>query len=182
MSSIGRSSNNNRSAGAKAKKLSGYLEFSSWLLTLFAMLTQMSVKFSFPSYNVALGFWGAYCAFSSNGRATFGFITFSFIGIILDIIFCSINGSDTTEFKFCLAMLIICLFIKIYALYYASLFFASIGGASSFEKDENLNESMYDSLVGSLSGSGGYYPPESNNMGNSTSSFVAADDDQRGIS
>ena len=35
---------------------------------------------------------------------------------------------------------------QLYAIYYGALFFASIGGASSFEDDYSMNESMYDSL------------------------------------
>ena len=63
-----------------------------------------------------------------------------------------------------------------YSLYYASLFFASIGGAYSLE-NSNMNGSVYESLTGSManSSSGGYFPPESN-MFNASKSFVAPDD------
>ena len=39
-----------------------------------------------------------------------------------------------------------CTMYQLYAIYYGALFFASIGGASSFEDDYYMNESMYDSL------------------------------------
>lgn len=77
------------------RKLAGYLEFSSWLITIFGMMSQgvflkeffdllvnrvifffffeVTASYAFPSYNIALGFWGAYCSFSKHGRATFGF-------------------------------------------------------------------------------------------------------------
>lgn len=32
----------------------------------------VSTDYAFPSYNIALGFWAAYSAFSKHGRATFG--------------------------------------------------------------------------------------------------------------
>ena len=54
------------------KKNELHIERASWLLVFFGMLSQISSEFSFPSYNVALGFWGAYCVFSKHGRATFG--------------------------------------------------------------------------------------------------------------
>jgi hypothetical protein len=51
-----------------------HVERTGWILAFWGMLTQVS-NFGFPSYNVALGFWGAYCSFSKHGRATFGLIT-----------------------------------------------------------------------------------------------------------
>lgn len=54
---------------------------------------------AFPSYNIALGFWGAYCAFSRHGRATFGYISFGALGILLDIIFCSTTRERILLFK-----------------------------------------------------------------------------------
>ena len=47
------------------------MERLGWLLAFFAMLTQVG-RFAFPSYNVVLGFWGVYSAFTRHGRATFG--------------------------------------------------------------------------------------------------------------
>ena len=78
-------------------------------------MTQISSAHSFPSYNVVLGFWGAYCAFSKNGRATFGLICFQLLALLLDIIFCSVNGKadPTASFKFALAMFIFCLVAKV---------------------------------------------------------------------
>jgi len=155
------------------KNYSNQLERASWFLTLFGMMTQLSSEVAFPSYNVALGFWGAYCSYSRNGRATFGFITFAFLGVVMDIVFCSINGSAESIYVFSLTMLIFCLFIKLYTLYYASLFFSSIGGARSLESS-NLTASGYDPLTGSNSseaGQGVYYPPDSSAMMESANSF-----------
>lgn len=121
------------------------LERAAWFLTLFSMLTQLGNE-AFPSYNVALGFWGAYCSFSRHGRATFGFITFCFFGIIFDIVFCSINGRSSTMYKFSLSMLIVCLILKVYSLYVACFFFTFIGGAASLQDDQHMSVSMYDSL------------------------------------
>jgi hypothetical protein len=111
-----------------------YVEYSSqvertgWILVLWGMLTQVS-NFGFPSYNVALGFWGTYCAFSKHGRATFGcvdslslllslalrYICFLFLSIFLDIIFASVYGPDGRgpTFNFALTMLIFALFTKV---------------------------------------------------------------------
>ena len=104
-------------------KYSSNLERSSWLLVFFGLMTQISTEFSFPSYNVTLAFWGmiillihlhfnynmyykgCYSAFSRHGRATFGFITFTFFSLILDIVFCSINSGGTASFRFCLVRL-----------------------------------------------------------------------------
>ena len=87
------------------KKLAGYLEFSSWLITIFGMMSQgvfsgrsfwlsrkqrnlflffkVTASYAFPSYNIALGFWGAYCSFSKHGRATFGFKNINHIFFII---------------------------------------------------------------------------------------------------
>lgn len=96
------------------QKYASHLERASWFLILFGMLTQgvatenywcfnlifhcllsltvVSSSVSFPSYNIAIGFWGVYCAFAKHGRAVFAFIAFCFISILLDIIFASINS------------------------------------------------------------------------------------------
>jgi hypothetical protein len=44
---------------------------------------------------MVLGFWGAFCSFTQHARATFGLIIFSFFAILLDIVFCSVNGKET---------------------------------------------------------------------------------------
>lgn len=115
------------------RKYGSYLERSSWSLVFFGLLTQVSSEFAFPSYNVILGFWGAYCSFSRHGRATFGCISFTFLAIILDIAFCAANSAQSPTFYFALAMLIICLFLKCMVIYSAAHFFAAIGGASSMD-------------------------------------------------
>jgi hypothetical protein len=142
-------------------KWGSVLERSCWLLVLTGMLTQVSAEYAFPSYNVAIGFWGTYCAFGKHGRATFGLLTFSFFGVLLDIVFCSINNGPSSSFQFALVMLIFCLFIKVYLLFCGAHFFSAIGG------ERTMEQSLYDSLPthGSLSTSaaatagGGYSPP-----------------------
>lgn len=98
-------------------KWGSVLERSSWLLVFIGMMTQVSTEYAFPSYNVVLGFWGAYCAFGRHGRATFGLLTFSFFGIVLDIVFCSTNNGPSSAFQFALIMFIFCLLIKVYVLF-----------------------------------------------------------------
>lgn len=49
-----------------------YLERLSWTLVALGMLSQLSSDYSFPSYNIALGFWGAYCVFGKNKKAIIG--------------------------------------------------------------------------------------------------------------
>eukprot|EP01032_Pedospumella_encystans_P024482 gene24482-27689_t len=168
------------------KKHSGALERAAWFLVIFGMLSEISTDYAFPSYNIALGFWGAYSVFSKHGRATFAFISFTFLGIILDIVFCANNHNGASMFKFCLTMFIFCLFIKVYALYQASLFFTSIGGAYSLDSS-TMTTSMYDSFRHShhsVEGEQqeGYYPPgesqmqhqqSSGLMGQSSGSFLA---------
>lgn len=134
------------------RKHSNNLERSSWILAFFALLTQLSSEYAFPSYNVALAFWGCYAAFSKHGRTTFGFIIFSFLSLLLDVIYCSINRPDSVIFKFCLAIFVVCMFIKSYCLYVAAHFFASIGGALSMDDSYMAGDSAYDSLASSGNG------------------------------
>jgi hypothetical protein len=111
------------------KKWGNQLERVSWLMVLLGMLTQVSTVYAFPSYNIILGFWGAYCAFGKQGRATFGLLMFTFLGIILDVVFCAINSFTSSTFQFALVMLITSLFSKLYILFCGSHFFAALGGA-----------------------------------------------------
>ncbi len=151
----------------EVQKWANQLERSSWILVILGMMTQVSTEYAFPSYNVALGFWGAYCSFCRHGRATFGVLSFLFVGIILDIVFCSINSGETSTFQFGLVMLILCLFAKVYSLYAAAQFFAAIGGPYSLE--QSMSGSAYDNLAQSDGPvSAGYYPPSSGSqMGSS---------------
>ena len=109
-------------------KWSNQVERCSWILVFFGMMTQISTEYAFPSYNVVLGFWGAHCSFVKHGRATFGLLTFCFLGTVLDIVFCSINASDSSTFTFALIMLIAALLTKVYLMFCSSHFFAAIGG------------------------------------------------------
>ena len=115
------------------RKYGSYLERTSWSLVFFGLLTQVSSEFAFPSYNIILGFWGAYCSFSRHGRATFGCIAFSFLGIILDIEVCAVNNASSPTFHFALSMLILCLFLKCVLIYSAAHFFAALGGAAAMD-------------------------------------------------
>ncbi len=107
---------------------------------LLGMLTQVSTVYAFPSYNVIVGFWGAYCSFGRHGRATFVLIVFTMLGVILDIIFCAINSYDSATFQFALVMLILCLFCKLYLLFCGSHFFAALGGAFTEEGGQMSSE------------------------------------------
>lgn len=160
------------------RKYGEYVERCGWLQVLFGILTSVSAEYAFPSYNVALGFWAVYCAYTKHGRATFGFITFEFLTVFLDIIFCSLYGSvgKSSGFKFALAMFIFCLFVKLFALYSSAHYFAYLGGPSSL--DAGMGQSaLLDSLNYSTTKSthGGYYPPndhehDQDDIGRSTGS------------
>ena len=139
-------------------KWGSILERSSWLLVLVGMLTQVSAEHAFPSYNVVIGFWGTYCAFGKHGRATFGLLTFSFFGVLLDIVFCSVNNGPTSAFQFSLVMLIFCLFIKVYVLFCGAHFFSAIGGAYTMEQSLTYDNLPTHSPNGSSMGLG-YQPP-----------------------
>jgi hypothetical protein len=158
------------------------LERASWALVGISMLTQVSSKVSFPSYNIALGFWGLYSAFSKQGRATFGLIAFSLFAIVLDIIFCSLSGSpQTTTDTFCLTMFVFCLFLKIVVVYVAAHFFASLGGASSMDSSQMNNSSIYEPLATSAeSGAAMYYATQSNPMTGIENSFMAESSNKQG--
>ena len=118
---------------ANIRKWGNQVERTSWLMVLLGMLTQVSTVYAFPSYNLILGFWGAYCAFSKKGRACFGLLMFSFLGIILDVVFCGVNSFESTTFQFALVVLVLCLLTKIYLLFCGSHFFAALGGAHSIQ-------------------------------------------------
>lgn len=152
------------------RKYALHLERASWCQVLLGMLTQLSSNYTFPSYNVVLGFWGAYCAFGKHGRATFGLICFQLLALLLDIIFCAVNGNadSSASFKFSLSMLIFCLVAKLAVLYSASHFFSAIGGA--YAMNSTCSMSAYDSMVMEEEGrhiSGGVYynPPEHHDDG-----------------
>lgn len=171
----------------QVKDFAYQLERISWFTVLVSMLTQLDSQHAFPSYNVVLGFWGVYCAFNKQGRATFGFIMFCFLAIVLDIVFCSVNGAETSSslFKFCLTMLIFSLLCKLYALYVGAHFFAAIGGAQSMQTSVMGTSNIYDNLSGSVleeSQTAGYYNPpataSSGNLDKSSSSFVSAAEGQ----
>ncbi len=109
-------------------KWGNQLERTSWTLVFFSMLTQVSTEYAFPSYNIALGFWGVHCAFSTHGRSTFGLLSFSLLGCLLDVAFFLANSVDSPMFQFQVIMLIFCLLSKCYLLFCGSHFFASLGG------------------------------------------------------
>ena len=78
------------------------------------MMTQISTEYAFPSYNVALGFWGVHCSYGCHGRSTFGLLTFLLLGVLLDIVFMFSNSNDSPVFQFQLVMLVFCLLTKAY--------------------------------------------------------------------
>ena len=97
-----------------------------------------------------------------HGKATFGYIAFTILAFILDIVFISINESENELYRFAEAMLIICMCLKVYAIYYACQFFGAIGGAAQIDPSI-LNSSRYSS---SSNSHGGMYSSQ-NNMYNS---------------
>ena len=46
------------------KKVGAHMERASWFLVLFGMVSQVSSHDAFPSYNMLMGFWGAYATFT----------------------------------------------------------------------------------------------------------------------
>ena len=66
-------------------------------------------------------------------------------------------GFDSDAFRFSLAMLILSLFTKVYSFYYATQYFAAIGGAQSMDASTG---NAYSSLNNSGHVGGGYYPPQ----------------------
>ncbi len=99
-----------------------------------------------------------------HGKATFGYIAFTILAFILDIVFISINESENELYRFAEAMLIICMFLKVYAVYYACQFFGAIGGAAQIDPSI-LNSSRYSPSLNS----GGMYSSQGMvGMGQST--------------
>lgn len=121
------------------EKSASSLERTAWIIILLSMLTQISEEVAFPAYNVALGFWGVYCAFTAHVRALFGFISFMSVSLILDIVFCTSmsQGKGGSAGEFALVVFIICMIVKLPAIWYSSLMFSAVGGASSLENDSD---------------------------------------------
>ncbi len=147
----------------QVKRLGSTLERAAWLLVLAGMASQTSASHSFPSYNPLLGFWGAYATYTRHGKATFGFIAFASLAVILDIVFCSINSADSDIFRFSLSMLIICMALKVYAIYYACQFFGAIGGAAQIDPSI-LTSSRYSSASASAAASRATRSPYASGM------------------
>ena len=114
-------------------KWGNQLERSSWILVFFGMMTQVSTEYAFPSYNAVLGFWGAHCAFTCHGRSTFGLLSFTLLGIILDFVFFLANNVDSPMFQFQIVMLVFAFLSKCYILFCGSHYFAAIGGENAME-------------------------------------------------
>lgn len=140
------------------------LERCGWLICFLSMLTQVSALKSFPAYNIVLGFWAAFCSFTRNGRALFGFICFSVLSLVLDIVFSCVygpNNDNDHSFKFALVMFILCMFVKMAGIYTSSQLFAAIGGPASMEL--GFQQGNYDSVE--FQGQPrGYYPPDPNDF------------------
>ena len=139
------------------------LERMAWGILFLSMLTTVSSEQSFPPYNIVLGFWAAFCSFTKNGRATFGYISFTLFSVVLDIVFCILYGGEgkTGSFKFAFAMFVFCMFTKLASLYTSSQLFAAIGGPASMESSFYGHYDFIDERSGS------YYPPD-NEMGHSS--------------
>ncbi len=107
-----------------------------------------------------------------HGKATFGYIAFTILAFILDIVFISINESENELFRFAEAMFIICMLLKVYSIYYSCQFFGAIGGAAQIDPSilqssrySTSNSGGYNSqsgfgLMGGQSTAGGYYNRE----------------------
>mgnify|MGYP000459928383 CR=1 FL=1 len=116
------------------KPLGSVLERLSWALILLSMLTQMSASVAFPAYGVVLGFWGVYSSFTLHARALFGFISFTVVSLVLDIVFCAMRSkTGAADAQFALIVFIFCMFAKLPALWYSSRIFSLLGGASALD-------------------------------------------------
>jgi hypothetical protein len=131
------------------QKWGNQVERSAWTLVFFSMMTQVSTEYAFPSYNIALGFWGAHCAFSTHGRATFGLLSFTLLGCVLDVVFFLANKVDSPIFQFQIIMLVFCLLTKCYVLFCGSHYFASLGGV--IVMDTRKSRPPQDTTTGSAS-------------------------------
>ncbi|KAG5178355.1 hypothetical protein JKP88DRAFT_168733 [Tribonema minus] len=101
-----------------------YVERSAWIQVFLSILTQLGGEASFPSYNVVLGFWGLYVAFTRSFQACNCYLWFLAASILLDIIYCSVWGSNKAKVFdgptaiFCLVMLIFNMGVKAVSLLY----------------------------------------------------------------
>jgi hypothetical protein len=68
------------------------IERSAWFQVILAVLTQLNAEASFPSYNVVLGFWGLYVAFTRSFQACNVYLWFLGLSLLLDIVFCALWG------------------------------------------------------------------------------------------
>lgn len=100
----------------------------SWAIVVLGMLSQLSAQNSIPTYNVVLGFWGLYAVEIAKVSVVYGFILFSFFSIILDIVFCALNvpSIESPMFSFGVAVVVICLFAKLFCVYSAAQLFVLI--------------------------------------------------------
>lgn len=137
------------------------VEKTGWLQVLLSMLAAATSSVATPSYGVVLGFWGAYCAYSKNGKAVFGYICFLAISVVLDIVYCALYARSevTSAFQFAITMLIFNMFAKLAALFAASHLFAALGGAWSMSREDTAvhGGSVYSSVGFSVPGT--YRPP-----------------------
>ncbi|CBJ31052.1 hypothetical protein Esi_0231_0003 [Ectocarpus siliculosus] len=98
-------------------------ERTAWMQVFFSLLTQASSLAAFPSYNVVLGLWGLYSVYTKSLQSTQVYLGLLCFSILLDIIFCSIWGSndagifDGSTASFCLVMLILNMLAKLAAVY-----------------------------------------------------------------
>ena len=118
------------------KPWASMLERLCWSHTFLCFLTQVSSELAFPADGIVLGFWGVYCAFTLHSRAIFGFISFTALSFILDIVFCAqTSGQGGGSATFATIVFIMSMFLKLPALWYASRIFSALGGAASLDAE-----------------------------------------------
>uniref|UniRef100_A0A7S1U1Y2 Uncharacterized protein n=1 Tax=Phaeomonas parva TaxID=124430 RepID=A0A7S1U1Y2_9STRA len=110
-----------------------------------SFLTQVSGEISFPSYNILLGFWCCYCAWTKNVRGIFAFVCLTLLSIILDIAFMATwgtgeenyfeTGDNASSSQFALAMMVFNLFAKFWGLWCSAHLWGALGGARAMDSD-----------------------------------------------
>jgi hypothetical protein len=74
-----------------------FVERVAWVSILCSLLTQLGGEASFPSYNVVLGFWGLYVAFTRSFQACNAYMWFTALSLLLDVIYCAVWGESNTQ-------------------------------------------------------------------------------------
>eukprot|EP00500_Bicosoecida_sp_ms1_P004507 CAMPEP_0203812842 /NCGR_PEP_ID=MMETSP0115-20131106/4377_1 /ASSEMBLY_ACC=CAM_ASM_000227 /TAXON_ID=33651 /ORGANISM="Bicosoecid sp, Strain ms1" /LENGTH=313 /DNA_ID=CAMNT_0050721693 /DNA_START=40 /DNA_END=979 /DNA_ORIENTATION=- len=141
-----------------------YVLAAQLVLSLFAQLAAT------PSWNLALVFWGFYSYHSKNARALLIFMAVTALTIVLDVTWCGIWGSyihdmiaiasstqGSTE-NFALAMVILNMFAKFPALFFARGLFLQNGGVWSVSQPAPgmpAEDAFIGTSIGSMGGGAG---------------------------